>query len=41
LTCGDSAKEEDIKRLVDRKQIDLVLTEPPYNVDVGAKGDGN
>jgi len=41
LTCGDSAKEEDIKRLVDGKQIDLVLTDPPYNVDVGAKGDGN
>lgn len=41
LTCGDSAKEEDIKKLVDGKQIDLVLTDPPYNVDVGAKGDGN
>lgn len=41
LTCGDSAKEEDIKRLVNGKTIDLVLTDPPYNVDVGAKGDGN
>ena len=41
LTCGDSAKEEDIKKLVDGKQNDLVLTDPPYNVDVGAKGDGN
>jgi site-specific DNA-methyltransferase (adenine-specific) len=41
LTCGDSAKEDDIKNLVDGKQIDLVLTDPPYNVDVGAKGDGN
>jgi site-specific DNA-methyltransferase (adenine-specific) len=41
LQCGDSTKEEDIKRLVDGNQIDLVLTDPPYNVDVGAKGDGN
>ncbi len=41
LQCGDSTKEEDIKRLVNGNQIDLVLTDPPYNVDVGAKGDGN
>ena len=34
LQCGDSTKEEDIKRLVDGNQIDLVLTDPPYNVDV-------
>lgn len=41
LQCGDSAKLEDIKKLVDNEEIDLVLTDPPYNVDVGAKGDGN
>ncbi len=41
LLCGDSTKLEDIKRLVDNQEIDLVLTDPPYNVDVGAKGDGN
>lgn len=41
LQCGDSTKLEDIKRLVEDNEIDLVLTDPPYNVDVGAKGDGN
>lgn len=41
LLCGDSTKREDIKKLVDDKVIDLVLTDPPYNVDVGAKGDTN
>lgn len=41
LLCGDSTKAEDIKRLVEDNEIDLVLTDPPYNVDVGAKGDGN
>ena len=41
LLCGDSTKKEDIEKLVDKNIIDLVLTDPPYNVDVGAKGDGN
>ncbi len=41
LLCGDSTKEEDINKLVDNNQIDLVLTDPPYNVDIGAKGDAN
>lgn len=41
LLCGDSTKLEDIKRLVEDNEIDLVLTDPQYNVDVGAKGDGN
>ena len=41
LLCGDSTKKEDIEKLVDKNIIDLVLTVPPYNVDVGAKGDGN
>ena len=41
LQCGDSTKLEDIKKLVEDNEMDLVLTDPPYNVDVGAKGDGN
>ncbi|MFA5719810.1 MAG: DNA modification methylase [Acholeplasmataceae bacterium] len=41
LLCGDSTKEEDINKLVDNNQIDLVLTDPPYNVDISAKGDAN
>ena len=41
LHCGDSTKEEDIQKLVSNSQIDLVLTDPPYNVDIGAKGDTN
>lgn len=41
LLCSDSTKEEDINKLVDNNQIDLVLTDPPYNVDIGAKGDTN
>ena len=41
LACGDSTNEEDIKRLVDGNVIDMVLTDPPYNVDVGNKGDTN
>ena len=41
LLCGDTTKKEDIEKLVDKNIIDLVLTDPPYNVDVGAKGDGN
>jgi len=41
LLCGDSTKVEDINMLVDNNQIDLVLTDPPYNVDISAKGDAN
>jgi len=33
LVCGDSTKEEDVKKLVGDNTIDLLLTDPPYNVD--------
>ena len=34
LLCGDSSKAEDVDRLLDRAQIHLVNTDPPYNVRV-------
>lgn len=39
LLCGDSTKESDFKTLLGDDKIDLVVTDPPYNVDVGSKGD--
>ena len=33
LICGDSTKLEDVKALVGEAQVDLLFTDPPYNVD--------
>lgn len=33
LMCGDSTSVDDVERLVDGAQIDMLLTDPPYNVD--------
>ncbi|MEI6131986.1 MAG: site-specific DNA-methyltransferase [Bacillota bacterium] len=33
LLCGDSTSSDDISSLMDNKLADLVLTDPPYNVD--------
>lgn len=39
LMCGDSTSAEDVKRLLDGAEIDLVITDPPYNVDYTGKQD--
>jgi site-specific DNA-methyltransferase (adenine-specific) len=33
LICGDSTKPEDVERLMDGQKADMLLTDPPYNVD--------
>ena len=33
LMCGDSTISDDVKKLVDGRQIDMIFTDPPYNVD--------
>ena len=39
LMCGDSTSQADVKALVDGAGVDMLLTDPPYNVDYqGAAG---
>lgn len=37
LMCGDTTKESNIQRLTGGGKIDLIITDPPYNVDYSAK----
>jgi DNA modification methylase len=37
LMCGDSSKEEDITKLMDGKQADMMFSDPPYGINYGAK----
>lgn len=43
LMCGDSTSIDDVEKLLGGNEIDLVLTDPPYGVDIvqGAKVDGD
>lgn len=37
LMCGDSAQKEDIMHLMNNQDADMLLTDPPYNVDYVGK----
>lgn len=37
VMCGDSTKQEDVDKLMDGKQVDLFITDPPYNVSYTGK----
>ena len=39
LMCGDSTKESNVKSLMNGKQVDLLLTDPPYGVDYSSKNE--
>ena len=39
LLCGDSTSEEDIKKLIQDKTIDSLITDPPYGVDYSSKNE--
>lgn len=38
LMCGDSTREEDIKKLMDGARADMLFTDPPYNVAFNGRG---
>lgn len=39
LMCGDSADLKDVKKLMGSEQMDLIITDPPYNVNYEEKAD--
>jgi DNA modification methylase len=40
LLCGDSTKPEDAAKVLDGKPADIMVTDPPYNVDYGSSLEG-
>ena len=38
LMCGDSTKEDEVEKLMDRAKADMVFTDPPYNVNYESSG---
>lgn len=36
LLCGDCTQKEDINKVLDGKYADVMVTDPPYNVDYGS-----
>lgn len=39
LMCGDSTSKEDVARLMGGEKADCLITDPPYNVNIGAQGE--
>lgn len=40
LMCGDATNKEEIETLINGEEIDLVLTDPPYGIDIISGGAG-
>ena len=40
LMCGDATKSEDVHELVGCEKVDLVLTDPPYGINIQGKNGG-
>jgi DNA modification methylase len=38
LMCGDSTSPHDVRALIGEDQVDMVFTDPPYNVNYAGKG---
>ena len=39
LMCGSSTEEKDVEELIDGEEMDLCVTDPPYNVNYGDKAE--